>query len=115
MAFKTFSQFLEEHPDDKQRYGLADPDPGELRQPHNPNSKDIDLAKQAVQLMMMRNAKWHRKLYRFLKKSGDKIPEIGHIISSMTKPKDVADKKGEKPFDVLAPNTADSSPAFFQK
>lgn len=108
-------------PDNKRRNGLADPDPGELKQPHKPNSKDIDLAKQAVQLIMGRSSKWHRTLYKFLRRCGEKIPDVGHIVDNMSKPKDY-DKlfgpqlgKNDVEPDVLSPNSADSSPAYYQK
>lgn len=108
-------------PDGKRRNGLADPDPGELQQPHKPDSKDLDLAKRAVQLIMGRNAKWHRTIYKFLRKCGEKIPEVGHIVDEMSKPKDY-DKlfgpqvgKNDIEPDVLSPNGADSSPSFYQK
>jgi hypothetical protein len=125
---KTFRQYVEQMdgnlpddmtnmPDGKQRNGLADPDPGDLKKPHKPNSQDVDLAKQATQLMMLRSSKWHRKLYKFLRRVGDKIPDIGHLVDQMTKPKDVGPAFGDKDKqpDVLSPNSADSSPAYYQK
>jgi hypothetical protein len=131
MPLKSFRQYVEDRdqdspegsnlPDGKRRNGLADPDPGELKQPHKPNSKDIDLAKQAVQLIMGRSAKWHRTLYKFLRRCGEKIPDVGHIVDNMSKPKDY-DKlfgpqlgKNDVEPDVLSPNSADSSPAYYQK
>jgi hypothetical protein len=105
-------------PDGKSRNGLADPDPGELKKPHKPNSKDLDLAKQAVQLIMSRSAKWHRSLYKFLRKCGEKIPDVGHIVDNMSKPKGYDSPQigmNDREPDELAPNSADSSPAFYQK
>jgi hypothetical protein len=131
MPLKSFKQYVEDRdedfpsdsnlPDRKSRNGLADPDPGQLKEPHKPNSKDLDLAKQAVQLIMGRNAKWHRTLYRFLTKCGEKIPDVGHVVDNMSKPLNY-DKlfsphigKNDIEPDVLSPNSADSSPAFYQK
>lgn len=128
---KSFKQYVEmrdqisldrsDLPDDKMRSGLADPDPGQLKQPHKPDSKDLDLAKQAVQLVMGRSAKWHRTIYKFLLRCGQKIPEVGHVVDNMKKPVGY-DKlfgpqmgKNDVEPDVLSPNGADSSPAFYQK
>lgn len=130
-SFKSFRQYVETRdqvspegsnlPSRKSRNGLADPDPGELRQPHKPDSKDLDLAKQAVQLVMGRNEKWNRTIYRFLRRCGEKIPEVGHIVDQMNKPKEYdklfntqLGRKDVEP-DVLSPSGADSSPSFYQK
>jgi hypothetical protein len=128
IPFKTFRQYVEDNdqnsPEDiqnmpgiKARNGLADPDPGEVKKPHKPNSKDVDLAKSAIQIMMGRNAKWHYKLWKFLRSAGERIPEIGHIVDQMSKPKNANPPLGfkEKEPDELAPNSADGSPAFYQQ
>lgn len=130
MPLKSFKQYVESRdedspegsnlPDGKQRNGLADPDPGELRKPHKPNSQDLDLAKQAVQLIMSRSAKWHRTLYKFLRRCGEKIPDVGHVVDNMSKPKGYQKLfgphmgKDDIEPDVLSPNSADSSPAYYQ-
>lgn len=127
---KSFKHYLEMRdedspegsnlPDGKIRNGLADPDPGELKQPHKPNTQDLDLAKQAVQLIMTRSAKWNRTLYKFLKRCGEKIPDVGHCVDKMTRPKGYYKlfgqprSKGDIEPDVLSPNSADGSPAFYQ-
>jgi len=123
--FKPFSQYVEERdqyfheennlPDGKLRNGLADPDPGELKQPHKVNSKDLDLAKQAVQIIMRRSTKWHRNMYNFLRKCAEKIPEVGHLVDNMEKPKDYekifGSKIGENDDEPnsLVPNSSDQS------
>lgn len=109
----------QEIPSGKERNALGDPDPAELKKPHKVNSKDLDYAKQAVQLIMGRNSKWHRTVYRFLRKCGEKIPEVGHLVDNMTAPKQY-DKlfnplKNNIEPDILSPSSADSSPAFYQK
>lgn len=126
LPIKSFKQYLETRdkdylPDDKKRNGLADPDPGELKQPHKPSEKDISLAKQAVQLIMGRSAKWHRTLYRFLRKSGEKIPEVGRVVDGMDKPKNY-DKlfspqigKNDVEPDILAPSSADTAQSFYKQ
>lgn len=129
MAFKTFKKYVEAMdaddmtgmPDNKSRNGLADPDPGEMKNPHKPKPQDLDMAKQAIQIGMTHNPKWELKVYSFLKKMGHRIPEVGNIVDQMTKPKGY-DKmtspqmgKNDNQPDVLSPNSADSSPAFYQK
>ena len=102
-------------PDNKVRNGLADPDPTELKQPHKPNSRDLDLAKQAVQLIMMRSPKWNLILYKFLRKCGEKIPDVNHLVDNMTRPKELNKLFGrEKQPDELSPSSADTPPAYYQ-
>lgn len=106
----SYRQFLEQ-----QRYGLADPDPGELKKPHSVSDKDVELAKQCVQLMMGRNLKWHRTLYKFLRRAGTAIPDINRLVDQMQQPKPVSPKRAGRSFDDVAPSSADSSPAFYQQ
>lgn len=130
MLIKSFKNYVESRdedspegsnlPDGKMRNGLADPDPGELKKPHKPNSQDLDLAKQSIQLIMSRSAKWHRTLYKFLKKCGEKIPDVGQLVDNMSKPKDYYKLfgpkmgKGDIEPDILSPSSADSSPSYYQ-
>ena len=122
MSFKKYVENRDQDlPDAKPRNGLADPDPGELKQPHKPNSKDIDLAKRAIQLIMTRSEKWNRTLYRFLRRVGERIPDVGHIVDNMTRPS-AYDKlygvglgKNDREPDVLSPSSADTSVDFYQK
>lgn len=121
LSFKQYVENQAQIPDIKPRNGLADPDPGQLKEPHKPDNKDLELAKQAVQLIMNRSAKWHRTIYKFLRRCGDKIPEVGHAVDNMSKPRDYdkyfglgIGKQDIEP-DVLSPNSADGSPSYYQK
>jgi hypothetical protein len=126
MPFKTFKTYVAEQdmtgmPGEKSRNGLADPDPGELKNPHKPQPQDLDMAKQAIQIGMTHNPKWELKVYNFLKKMGTRIPEVGNLVDQMTKPKGfdrlTAPQLGKSDLqpDVMSPNSADSSPAFYQQ
>lgn len=129
MSLKSFRKYVEEMdngdmsnmPDATPRNGLADPNPGEKKDPHKPKPQDLDIAKQAIQIGMTQNPKWELRIYNFLKKMGSSLPQVGNLVDQMTKPKGY-DKlhapqmgKNDQQPDVLSPNSADSSPAFYQK
>lgn len=125
MLFKSFRKFLEETddemslPDNKKRNGLADPDPGEIKRPHKTDPQELDLAKRAIQIGMGENPKWELRIYKFLKKMGENIPNVGNVVNKMSKPKGFdqlnAPELGKNDMqpDVLSPNSADSPPAFY--
>ncbi len=120
---KRFHRYVEEmdmaQQQDKPRQGLADPDPGTPRDDHKPRAQDLDLAKQAIQIAMTASSKYHRKVYKFLRELSLKLPQLGNLVDQMNTPEGYNDHaplgKGDKQPDVLSPNSADGSPAFYQK
>jgi hypothetical protein len=128
MAFKSFQKYVEDAdrvedgsnvPDNKKRNGLADPDPGEVKSQHKPRPQDLDLAKQAIQIGMGHNSTWEFRIYKFLKKMGQSIPQVGNLVDQIAKPKGFDQLtapqlgKNDKQPDVLSPSSADAPPAFY--